>query len=35
MPWWVYAGIVIAMAMLAGVVLICLPDKWPRNRRDK
>lgn len=35
MPWWFWIALVIMLAMFTGVILLSLPDKWPRNRRNK
>ena len=35
MPWWFWLAVIVMAACFLGVVLLCMPEKWPRNRRNK
>ena len=35
MSWLGWVAIVALSAMFVGEVMMCLPDKWPRNRKRK
>ena len=35
LPWWFWVALGVMLACLLGVIILCTPDKWPRNRRGK
>lgn len=35
MSLWFWGIVALLVIMAAGNVVLCLPDKWPRNRRGK